>query len=83
MRPLMYSMLCRDPERRLDAATVLKQWHEIRGGLFSLHRGWRLRSRDETALQMMRFEIVFFFRSAMRLVGLWHRYLAHLLTKDF
>lgn len=62
MRPLVKSMTCKDPEQRPDAATVLQQWRQIRGGIFLLHRGWRLRKRSENVAQSMVFDIVHFMK---------------------
>ena len=62
-------MMLRDPTNRLDAAAVLQRWRQLRGGVSLLHRGRRLRPRDEGALKAAALGIVSSIRLAFLLCG--------------
>ena len=40
-------MTMQDPAARPTAAEALDQWRDIRRGISSFHKAWRLRLRDE------------------------------------
>lgn len=62
MGPLVKSMTSLDPEERPDAATALRQWRQLRGHIFLLHRGWRLRGQSENVAKTLLFDVVHFMR---------------------
>jgi hypothetical protein len=47
LRPLVLSMMQKDPSKRPSAAEAERQWHKIREGISSLDLSWRLRAREE------------------------------------
>lgn len=58
----MKAMTRENPEARPDAAAALQQWRQIRGGIFLLHRGWRLRDRSENGAQTIGLDIIAFMK---------------------
>jgi hypothetical protein len=52
-------MTTQDPKVRPSASQSLDQWRKIRRRISSIHKAWRLRSRDETWLDVLVHDMTF------------------------
>ena len=73
-------MTQQDPTRRPGADAILQQWHEIRGSIFLVHRGWRLHERSESYTQTIVFDVVAFLKLGILLSRRFLVWTARLLT---
>ena len=79
LRPLVKAMTHPDPDARLDAMSALQQWQTLRGHVFFLQRGWRLRRSDEEIVQTVVLDIVWLLRLSLLPYRRFARYMARFL----
>jgi hypothetical protein len=62
LRPLIFSMINYDPNNRPDAEQALERWRHIRGAIWILQRGCRLRRRSNPKDESVVFDILAFLK---------------------